>query len=124
MTAVRSSKFCGESAIRRRQHVLSTFPQLPATAEPTGTPARAKHYGADNDGGGHSALVSWLPINALLERKPYADIVAFNDLCMVRDIRLILNSYFDSAASVSSPEKKRSCSPDVSTRRDKRARIL
>jgi len=78
---------------------------------------------SDRVDGGHSALVSWLPINALLGQKAYADIAAFNDLCMTRDIRLILNSYFDSDASVSNPKKKRSCSPDVSTRRYKRARI-
>jgi len=40
----------------------------------------------------------------LLEQKAYADIVAFNDLCMARDIQLIANSYFDSTASINKPK--------------------
>lgn len=44
---------------------------------------------------GRSALVSWLPINVLLEQRAYAAIVSVNDLCIVREVQLVITSFLN-----------------------------
>lgn len=50
---------------------------------------------------GSMALISWMPFKVLIEQEVYADIVAFNNLCIVHEIEPILFSASSVVASCS-----------------------